>query len=140
MQDRCIENVMKPLLCHVLNYFKISRYVFTWVTFSYVLTLSRTTKNTVISPHFMVRKLCLSSKFPHHEIRWNYGIFCYDVNRYRVGTGLVGIYLCWYTVVNKSNKIQGKILSNGFISGSIDMEHCVIMGLKCKMRSTNFAD
>ena len=27
------------------------------------------------SPETM-RKLCLSTKFPHYEIRWNYGIFC----------------------------------------------------------------
>ena len=52
-------------------------------------------KNTVISPNFMVwkfcakaqfphslgespetmRKLCLSTKFPHQEIKWNYDIF-----------------------------------------------------------------
>ena len=36
---------------------------------------SITGKNTVISPNFLVWKLCLSAKFPHQEIRWNYGIF-----------------------------------------------------------------
>ena len=50
-----------------------------------------TAKNTAISPNFLVRKfygktvsakseimrkLCLSTKLPHQEIRWNYGIFC----------------------------------------------------------------
>ena len=45
-----------------------------------------TVKNTVISPNFLVwkfyeslesmRKLCLSTKLPHQEIRRNYGIFC----------------------------------------------------------------
>ena len=51
-----------------------------------------TTKNSVISSNFLVlrfcgkaqfphsfpetmRKLCLSTKFPHQKIRWNYGIF-----------------------------------------------------------------
>ena len=54
-----------------------------------------TAKNIVISPDFLVWKfwerhsfrivsgessetmwkLCLSTKFPHHEIKWNYGIF-----------------------------------------------------------------
>ena len=50
--------------------------------------VSSTAKNTVISPDFLVwefcrqaqflhrmRKLCLSAKFPHQEIRWNYDIF-----------------------------------------------------------------
>ena len=57
-------------------------------------SFSNTAKNTVISPNFLVwkfcgkvrivlgdlpetmKKLCLSSKFPHQTIRWNYGIFC----------------------------------------------------------------
>ena len=34
-----------------------------------------TAKNTVISPDFLVWKLCLFAKFPQQEIRWNYGIF-----------------------------------------------------------------
>ena len=50
-----------------------------------------TVKNTIISPNFLVwkfcgkaqfphsfgrmRKLCFSTKFPYHEIRWNYDIF-----------------------------------------------------------------
>ena len=38
-----------------------------------------TAKNTVISPDFLVRKLCLSTKFPHQEIRWNYSIFRSEV-------------------------------------------------------------
>ena len=29
---------------------------------------------TVISPNFLVWKLCLSTKFPLQEISWNYGI------------------------------------------------------------------
>ena len=47
-----------------------------------------TSQNPVVSPNFMVwkfcekahespetmQKLCLSTKFRHHEIRWNYGI------------------------------------------------------------------
>ena len=57
-----------------------------------------TTKNTAISPNFLVwkfcerhsfrivsgespktmRELCLSTKSPHQEIRWNYVIFCSD--------------------------------------------------------------
>ena len=55
-----------------------------------------TAKNTVISPNFLVWKFCgkeqfphsfgqfarnytelfLSTKFPHQQIKWNYGIFC----------------------------------------------------------------
>ena len=27
------------------------------------------------NPHKTLRKLCLSTKFPHHDIRGNYGIF-----------------------------------------------------------------
>ena len=43
-------------------------------------------KNTVISPNFCdspetMRKLFLSTKFPHLEIRWNYNI-CHSVNQY----------------------------------------------------------
>ena len=58
------------------------------------ITLINTAKNTVISPNFLMwkfcgmhsfrivsgespetmRKLCLSTKFPHQGIRWNYGI------------------------------------------------------------------
>ena len=30
---------------------------------------STSSKNTVISPDFLVWKLCLFTKFPHHEIR-----------------------------------------------------------------------
>ena len=50
--------------------------------FSENLSKFTTTKNTVISPNFLLcdspetmRKLCLSAKFPYEEIRWNYGIF-----------------------------------------------------------------
>ena len=32
----------------------------------------------VISPNFLKWKLCLSTKFPHQEIRWNCRIFCSD--------------------------------------------------------------
>ena len=31
--------------------------------------------HTAKNPPETMRKLCLSTKFPHHEIRWNYGIF-----------------------------------------------------------------
>ena len=34
-----------------------------------------TAKNTVVLPDFLVWKLCLSAKFPHQEIWWNYDIF-----------------------------------------------------------------
>ena len=44
-----------------------------------IISVQTTAKNTVISPNFLVwkfiRKLCLSTKFPHQKIRWNYGIF-----------------------------------------------------------------
>ena len=63
--------------------------------FSSFLILGFTAKNAVLSPNFLVwkfcgkaqfrivsgespktmRKLCLSIKFPHQEIRWKYGIF-----------------------------------------------------------------
>ena len=38
---------------------------------------ANTAENTLISPDFLetMRKLCLSTKFPHKEMRWNYGIF-----------------------------------------------------------------
>ena len=54
-----------------------------------------TAKNTVISPDFLVwkfcgkaqfphmRKLCLSAKYPHHEISWNYDVFCSDSRYYK---------------------------------------------------------
>ena len=29
-----------------------------------------------------IRKMCLSTKFPHQEIRWNYGVFCSDIYTY----------------------------------------------------------
>ena len=32
-------------------------------------------ENTVILTNFLVRKLCLSTKFPQQQIRWNYSIF-----------------------------------------------------------------
>ena len=40
-----------------------------------------TAKNTVLPPNFLwkgtvMRKLCLSTKFPRQETRWNYVIFC----------------------------------------------------------------
>ena len=64
----------------------------------YAIEKPYTVKNTVISPYFLVRKLCgkaqfphsfrrlrqtmrklcLSTKFPHQEIRWNYGVFLSD--------------------------------------------------------------
>ena len=33
-----------------------------------------TTQNTEHSPNFLVWKLCLSTKFPHQEIKWKFGI------------------------------------------------------------------
>ena len=62
----------------------------------YEQPINFTAKNTVISPDFLqwnfaerhifrivlddlpetMRKLCLSAKFPHQEIKWNYRIFC----------------------------------------------------------------
>ena len=40
-----------------------------------------TAKNTVLPPNFLwkgtvMRKLCLSTKFPRQETRWNYVVFC----------------------------------------------------------------
>ena len=68
---------------------------------SWKYTSTNTAKNTVITPDFLVwklcgkaqfphsfrrfahnyAKLCLSAKFPHQEIRWNYGIFCSGIIR-----------------------------------------------------------
>ena len=56
--------------------------------------VSITAKNTVISPNLLVwkfcgkvqfplRKLCLSTKFSHQKIRWNYGIFRSDRYGYK---------------------------------------------------------
>ena len=39
-------------------------------------TKSQTVESIVISPNFLVWKFGLSTKFPHQEIRWNYGILC----------------------------------------------------------------
>ena len=69
-------------------------FAFLWVSFSTVWSSSvvflgfclvYTAKNTVTSPNFLVwncgdspetmQKLCLSTKFPHQEIRWSHAIF-----------------------------------------------------------------
>ena len=64
-----------------------------WLIFDYwhiahKPSTKNTALNTVVSPNFLVRKfcgeaqkfrairLCLSTKFPHQEIRWNYGTLC----------------------------------------------------------------
>ena len=46
-----------------------------WLDAITLVEIYLTAKNTVISPNFLVWKLCLSTKFLHQEIRWNYGIF-----------------------------------------------------------------
>ena len=47
-----------------------------------------TAENTVISPDFpeAMRKLCLSAKFPHKAVRWNYGIFHSEIQRSQKAT------------------------------------------------------
>ena len=71
-------------------------YIFMWLSYLRIIFRETSTaKNTVISPNFLVwnicgkahfphsfgriaetmRKLCLSTKFPHQEMKWSYGIF-----------------------------------------------------------------
>ena len=50
-----------------------------------------TAKNTVISPDFLVWKLCLSAKLPHQEIRWNYDIFRSVSNKKRGLSSVISI-------------------------------------------------
>ena len=71
-------------------------YIFMWLAYLRIIFWETSTaKNTVISPNFLVwnicgkaqfphsfgriaetmRKLCLSTKFPHQEMKWSYGIF-----------------------------------------------------------------
>ena len=83
--------------------FQLQIFQYTWL-FSTHKTLKgykkkkNTEKVTVVSSNFLVWKFCgkaqfpysfgrfaqnyaetcLSTKFPHQEIRWNYGIFCYS--------------------------------------------------------------
>ena len=49
-----------------------------------------------------LRKPCVSTKFPHHEIRWNYGIFC------SAGSGGSGIEFLVYTLFPISPLAQHK--------------------------------
>ena len=44
--------------------------------FSYIINF----KLTVTAKLSLSQKLCLSKKFPHQEIKWNYGIFRSDIN------------------------------------------------------------
>ena len=73
---------------YLFLHFILQRWFF---LFDFSGTKTFTAKNTVISPDFLVwkfsaeklwpetmRKLRLSSKFPHQEIRWNYRIFRSD--------------------------------------------------------------
>ena len=51
-------------------------------------------------PPETVRKLCLSTKFPHQEIRWNYSIFCgVSLLTIRQNVAIQGTFLdlfCWF--------------------------------------------
>ena len=78
----------------ICNHFVIIEPIYCYISihFQTLWDNTSTAKNTVIPPSFLVwkfcgkvqflhckaqlmRKLCLSTKFPHQEIRWNYGIF-----------------------------------------------------------------
>ena len=47
--------------------------------FMVFILLEKTAKNTVIWRDFLVTK-CLFTKFPHQKIRWNYSIFCSEMD------------------------------------------------------------
>ena len=78
--------------------------------FQHYLLLSYTAKNTVISPDSLVWKfcgnssktmwkLCLSTKFPHQEIKWNYSIFrsvIYFGNTFRKWCTISGIWMFFF--------------------------------------------
>ena len=75
--------------------------------FSALSSLVLHCENTVISPNSLVwkfcgnssktmRKLCLSTKFPHQEIKWNYSIFrsvIYFGNTFRKWCTISGIWM-----------------------------------------------
>ena len=81
---------VKISLKHPLSHFKLfQRYLSVRVFFNF-WSLFTLRKNTVISPKFLVWKVCGKAQFPHgfrriarnyaetvpfHKIRWNYGIF-----------------------------------------------------------------
>ena len=83
----------------------------------------KTAWNTLISPNFLVWKLCLSTKFPYQEIRWNYGIL--RIERYGVLLeSLLRIYfhrnfdyikMNWFLVEFKSNiNINCKLIFDSY--------------------------
>ena len=66
------------------------------------LTLFYPAKTAVISSNFLVwkfletlGKLCLSTKFPHQEIRWNYGILRSFIDSHNDRCNIEFIVWCW---------------------------------------------
>ena len=61
------------------------------------INLKYTAKNVVISPKFLVWKLCFSTKFPHQEIKWIHNIFGSGgrLNTYR---SIEGIWLVYHMI------------------------------------------
>ena len=57
-----------------------------------------------------VQKLCVSTKFPYQEIRWNYGILCSDSNKINENTDTkrIKLNMCLIAEISKPGTMTYK--------------------------------